>query len=245
MLRRFLSPRWILGHLATALLVVLLVNLGLWQLRRLDDRREANDRVTERSTLAPVAGSADLFDTGDTAALEWRPVTVTGLYDAANVLVILGRSDGGTAGTHSLVPLRGEDGSVWLVNRGFVPLVAETPAPPEGSVTVTGWLRSTQTRRTLGAIDSTDPGAVEYHRFDVELISRRLEGDVAPMWLQLATEEPRPAGASPAPVPLPPLDEGSHLSYAGQWFRFAAIAAGGWIVVLRRAARNPPSRASA
>ena len=245
MLRRFLSPRWILGHVVAVLLVVLLVNLGLWQLRRLDDRREANDRVTERSTLAPVPGSAGLFVAGDSAALEWRLVTVTGVYDAENVLVILGRSDGGTAGTHSLVPLQGQDGFVWLVNRGFVPLAADTPAPPAGTVTVTGWLRPTQTRRTLGAIDSTDPGAVEYHRFDVELISRRLTGNVAPMWVQLAAEEPSTPGASPAPVPLPPLDEGSHLSYAGQWFLFAAIAAGGWIVILKRTARTPPAPASA
>lgn len=243
MIRRFLSPRWILGHLAAVLLVVLLVNLGMWQLRRLDDRREANGRVTERSTLAPVPGSAGLFDADNPEGLEWRLVEVSGVYDSDSVLVILGRSDGGTAGTHSLVPLRGEDGLVWLVNRGFVPLAAATPPPPSGRVTVTGWLRPTQTRRTLGAVDSTDPATVEYHRFDVNLIARRLTGDVAPMWVQLVAEQPAQAGPRPAPVPLPPLDEGSHLSYAGQWFLFAAIAAGGWIVVIRRAARNPSVRA--
>lgn len=245
MLRRFLSPRWLLGHVTAVLLVVLLVNLGLWQLRRLDDRREANARVTDRSTLAPVPGSSGLFATGPLPDLEWRPVSVTGVYDTDDVLVILGRSDGGTAGTHSLVPLRDEDGLTWLVNRGFVPLASSTPAPPTGTVTVTGWLRPTQNRSTLGAIDSTDPATVEFHRFDVELIARRLDGDVAPMWIQMAAEDPRPAGDAPAPVPLPPLDEGSHLSYAGQWFLFAAIAAGGWIVVIRRAARDPRSRASA
>ena len=44
------------------------------------------------------------------------------------------------------------------------------------------------------------------------------------------------------PVPLPDLDEGPHLSYAFQWFIFAAIGAVGYVMILRRnalAARTP------
>lgn len=245
MLRRFLSPRWIIGHLVVALVVVVLINLGFWQLRRLDERRDYNAQVAERSSLAPTDGVSSMFSRDDASELEWRLVTVTGMYDPDNVLVILGRSDGGVAGTHSLVPLVADDGLVWLINRGFVPLATATPAPPSGTVTVTGWLRRTQTRAALGAVDSSDPATVEYHRFDVDLISRRINGTVAPMWIQLAEESPATNERWPAPVPLPPADEGSHLSYAGQWFLFAAVACGGWIVVIRRAARNAPSPTSA
>ena len=38
--------------------------------------------------------------------------------------------------------------------------------------------------------------------------------------------------STPARLPLPPLDEGPHLSYAFQWFSFAAIALGGLGIVL-------------
>ena len=43
------------------------------------------------------------------------------------------------------------------------------------------------------------------------------------------------AGAN-APIRLPPprLDDGPHLSYAIQWFAFAAIALAGAVVVARR-----------
>lgn len=244
MLRRFLSPRWILGHLGVALLVVVLINLGLWQLRRLDERQDYNAQVAERTAMAPTSGSSALLSSGEPSELEWRPVTVTGVYNPDDSLIILGRSDGGVAGTHSLVPLVADDGLVWLVNRGFVPLATATPAPPSGTVTVTGWLRRTQTRAALGAVDSSDPATVEYHRFDVALISRRIDGEVAPMWIQSAGESPASAERWPAPVPLPPADEGSHLSYAGQWFLFAAVALGGWIVLIRRASRTAPSPTS-
>ena len=36
----------------------------------------------------------------------------------------------------------------------------------------------------------------------------------------------------------PGLDEGPHLSYAIQWFTFSAIAAGGYLLILRRIART-------
>jgi len=38
----------------------------------------------------------------------------------------------------------------------------------------------------------------------------------------------------PRPVPLPTLDEGPHLSYAGQWLLFTLLAGLGWGALVRR-----------
>ena len=38
----------------------------------------------------------------------------------------------------------------------------------------------------------------------------------------------------PVPVLEPTLDEGPHLSYAMQWFIFAAAALVGWVLAIRR-----------
>jgi cytochrome oxidase assembly protein ShyY1 len=39
-------------------------------------------------------------------------------------------------------------------------------------------------------------------------------------------------------LPRPELGNGPHLSYAGQWFIFASIAAIGYLLVLRKVARS-------
>ena len=54
------------------------------------------------------------------------------------------------------------------------------------------------------------------------------------MFLQLIAESPADASQWPAKVALPPLDEGTHMSYALQWFFFCLVALTAWIVVVRR-----------
>ena len=51
MYRFLLRPLWILSHLFVIGVVVLMVNLGFWQLRRLDERRTANAEVTSAMAL--------------------------------------------------------------------------------------------------------------------------------------------------------------------------------------------------
>ena len=58
-------PVWIAGHLLVAALVLSMVGLGAWQLRRLDERREQNALVEARSALAPVP-VGEALDPGDT-----------------------------------------------------------------------------------------------------------------------------------------------------------------------------------
>jgi cytochrome oxidase assembly protein ShyY1 len=47
-----------------------------------------------------------------------------------------------------------------------------------------------------------------------------------------------PARERPIPAPLPDTSEGPHLSYAIQWFTFAAIALVGYGLLVRRARRG-------
>lgn len=241
MVRRLFTPRWILIHLLVGALIVTMVNLGLWQLRRLDDKRAFNAAVSAR-TAEPVAPLEGILPAGTgrdaLAGLEWRRVAVTGTYDPSEAVTIINRSQNGSAGVDSLVPLRAPDGRVVLVSRGFIPLALAVPPPPTGEVRVVGYLRLTQTRGALGAIDSSDLGATEFQRFDVQRLARQIDGDVAPMWLQLVEESPSTNAQWPASVPLPELDEGPHLSYAFQWFFFSLVAAVAWVVVARRRYRG-------
>ena len=233
MKRTLLSPKWILFHLLIIVSVIAMINLGFWQLRRLDERKDFNAEVRAHSKTAVQPLTELLTQSDDYGQLEWYPVRVTGEYLADQEITIVNRSQDGAAGRNSVVPLRTDTGDLVLINRGFVPLTLDIPAPPTGTVTVTGYARAPQKRSAVGAIDSDRPGTTEFQRLDIPLIERALNIDVAPMYIQRLDSNP-PEGQWPARVTNPSLDEGPHLSYAGQWFFFTAVAIIGWIVVIIR-----------
>ncbi|HVM09041.1 MAG TPA: SURF1 family protein [Acidimicrobiales bacterium] len=232
------EPRWIVGHVLVLIAIVVMVNLGLWQLRRLDERRDANELVLSRSNGPAVALSDLPLDAP--ADVEFRRVAFTGTFDADHEVLVGYRTNRGLPGYHVITPLVGADGDAVLVNRGFVPLsfaddwpVADA-APPAGEVRVVGLLRrSLESRtKTIDAAAAEDATPV-LNNVDVPVIDRYVPADVVPMFVEL--QEPRTRGF---PEPLPDLDlgEGSHFSYAVQWFLFTTVAVIGWPIILRRRA---------
>ncbi len=234
-------PRWILVHILVAVLVTTMVFLGFWQMNRLNQKREFNATVTQRTQVPTRDIQEALSETANVDDLEWRIVSATGRYLIDQEVTIINRSLDATAGYSPLTPLVLNDGSIVFVNRGFAPLNQDIPKLNDGEVTIVGFLRKTQTRGALGAIDSTDPTTTEFHRIDLELISQRLENESLPMYLQLIEQSPALTGDWPAPALLPELDEGPHFSYAVQWWFFSLVALTGWLVVVRRAIRQKPS----
>jgi cytochrome oxidase assembly protein ShyY1 len=240
-----LRPRWILIHLALATLTATMVFLGFWQLNRLDQKQATNRNVIARTALPPV-DVGDLFKSASTSLsfeeLQWRVVTAQGTYLADEAVTIINRSQDATAGYSPVTPFLLDNGSVVFVNRGFVPLAQPTPSPTTGSVVLKGYLRTSQTRTLLGAVDSTDPSTVEFHRLDLDLLAQRMDKPTLPMYVQLMEQTPALNSPWPAPTQLPELTEGSHFSYAMQWWFFSLVSLTGWIVVSRRALRTRSSQ---
>lgn len=166
---------------------------------------------------------------------EWRRIAVQGTYDMAKAVRVVNRSQSGMAGYDQVVPIRTDAFGWIIVNRGFVPLSANaTPTAPTDPVTVVGYLRVTQKRGALGAIDSTDAANKDFQRFDIPLMAKQLDGNVFPLYLQMFKESPSTPGDWPTPVAFPELSEGPHQSYAFQWFFFSTVAMAAWVVVVRR-----------
>lgn len=218
-----------------------MVFLGFWQLERRDQKREFNATVVSRTDIPPAPIGDVLTPQANPDEIEWRVVSATGRFLADDEVTIINRSQDGTAGYSPLTPLLLADGQVVFVNRGFVPLNVTSPQTPSETISVLGYLRKTQKRGSLGAIDSTDASATEFHRVDLSLISRRIEQPSLPMYLQLIEQSPAQTEAWPAPANLPELDEGPHFSYAIQWWFFSLVAVTAWIVVVRRALRKSTS----
>ena len=235
--RRLFTPKWILIHIGVALLIALMMNLGFWQLSRLDEKKSFN-ALLRSHTNAPIVQLSEV-PLQSTKEYEWRRVSVAGTYVMDKAVTIINRSQNGTAGYDSLVPLQLEGGKILFVNRGFIPLATPVSPAPTGPVTVVGYIRAPQTRSGLGPVDSSDVNNTEFQRFDIELIGKRItNASVIPVFLQRISEEPASTSQWPATVELPTLDNGPHLSYAVQWFFFCAVAATAWVVVVRRRLRQ-------
>lgn len=253
MYRFLLKPRWILSHVLVLALVIVLVNLGLWQLHRLDQKRDFNALVESRTDL-PAEPVDDVLPASagfaDADAVVYRTVTAEGTYVADEEVIVRSRSYQGESGAWLLTPLRLDDGSAVLVNRGWVPIQAGLErqpewAPPTGTVRVEGLLVATQVRGRFGAVDPEGERLETVARADVARLQEQVDEDLIPAVLQLDTQDPAQPGDFPVAIGAPELSEGPHLNYAGQWFIFATIAAVGYPLMLRRIAQSRAKEAAA
>jgi surfeit locus 1 family protein len=252
------KPRWILSHLFVLTVVVAFVNLGFWQLRRLDERRTYNATVESRQDLPPStldellpAGTASTTDAVE--EVTFRPVVVRGTYAPEQEVLIRNRTFDGVPGYWIVTPLVLDDGSAVAVNRGWVPFAPTSPdgpwpefAPPTGRVTVEGMVRASQTRSTgiVGGPKDAEEGELStLSRVDVGRLQQQVPEPLYPLAVDLRTSEPAPSGDLPLPVPPPDLGEGNHLNYAGQWFIFATLTVIVYPLLLRRVARNKAAEA--
>ena len=237
MYRFLLKPKWIAFTLLCALAVVVMVNLAFWQIRRLHERQAFNELVQTNADM-DVAPIGDVLTSGaDPAQIEWRRVTVTGSYLPDQQVIEVNRSQDGQAGFNVVDGLQEDDGSVLIVNRGFVPGTEAAPAAPAGAVTLVGQLRRTETRGTGQPSDPSGVALTEVHRIDVPKLAAQFGGDVEPMYLQLLVSTP-PEGRYPVNVAAPVLDDGPHLSYTIQWFIFSICVIVGWVLAVRRSAHK-------
>lgn len=238
----------LLGVVAFAL-AALFVRLGFWQLARLEQRRERNAAWERAMAMPPVP-----LDRAAWAAIErdparWanRRVRAAGAYDPAGEVLLRGRSQGGKPGVHVVTPLLvGESGAV-LVNRGWAPspdgaTLDARPLAEPGPRVVEGVLQPVPSTQDGGApsYSGREPArTLTFRRLDLAALRGRTPRPLLPLYVQqLPGTGPATPGALQRVAP-PELSEGNHLSYAVQWFSFAAIAIAGFLLL---AFRRSPAR---
>lgn len=219
------SGRW-LGYLAVAVVfATVCVLLSNWQVSRLEEKRLENSRVLENYERDPVPIAQVLDGLSDWRdADEWTPVSMTGSYLEAEQVLVRNRPRNGQPGFEVLTPLRLTDGSVFVVNRGWLPtgnaqdLPDAIPAPPTGTVTVTARLKPGEPSLPGRGAPDGQIATIELAQFADRLDAPVYIGAYGLMESEVPAPAERPLAAS-----KPDLGEGSHLSYALQWIVFGLL----------------------
>jgi len=228
-----MTGSWLLKHLAALAVLILLINLGFWQLRRLEERRAFNQSMTAALNQPPITLIGGPVDPAD---LHFRRVQVQGVFDNAAAIVIRNQMLGDRPGLHLVTPLRisGSDTAV-LVDRGWIPRSNSDPEPASltpydlpGEVTVEGIAHQTQTRPS--ALAPLDPPLKEgqtrlvaWSRVDIERIQEQVPYRLLPIFIKQLPASNASADSLPRQDSESNLGEGPHLGYAIQWFSFATI----------------------
>lgn len=222
----------------TLAIMAVAVIAGQWQFSRYEARAEAQGQY-ESAAAAPTVALDQVTSPGGQSwefGVTWRTVTVTGEYAPETLTMLRNRPVDGTAAEHLLAWFVTDEGHAVAVNAGWVaatPAADDAPASlPTGPVQVRLVLRDWEEddgRRDAGATRITpaqlDPAPTEaYPGYGMV----RHDCEPGPdCGVPVATHE----------VPVPRLGIGPHLSYAWQWWVFAALAPVGAVILLRRDAQ--------
>jgi surfeit locus 1 family protein len=208
-------PAWPWGAtVLTAIMLPVLLALGFWQLERRVWKAEVINQLVANEAAAPDA-LPDAISAGDvftrvTFGCRWQ----------GRPLLLPGSGPDGKAGERLYQLCQPEAGGApVLVDLGFVALGASAEGRPAGPLigALRQWPKSTFVERISGARRVGPDSMTGDRDFFVQL------------------EAPREPGA-PEPAPLRAADlPNNHLSYAIQWFSFAAILMGIFLIsVVRR-----------
>jgi surfeit locus 1 family protein len=176
--------------------------------------------------------------------MEYRQVVVRGIYDHSQEIAIRNQHWQNQWGAHLVTPLiiEGTDQAI-LVDRGWIPAEDFESgnwikyAEP-GIVDVRGIIRASKQKADFGGRSDPTPAPGEngwksWNFVNVAGISTQVSLPLLPAYIQ---QSPDSSWEGPPYRSQPKLDltEGSHQSYAIQWFTFSLIAAVGYPLYLYR-----------
>jgi surfeit locus 1 family protein len=233
---RIFAPRP-LTTLLTLALLVLLVSLGRWQLRRAEEKRALFD------SFAAGADATQVIELGTAPVRRYQHVEAAGRYDETRQVLIDNMMHAERAGYFVITPFALAGGGWVLVNRGWVPLGASRAERP--NIPVDGGARRVRGRADhmpspgiqMGKKAELTPPypvvAAFPDRADIARLLRETSWTAATDLVLLDPGEPDGYVRNWSAPGFPPL---RHIGYAVQWFALALTLAVIYVVTnLRRA----------
>ncbi len=251
--RILLTRRW-LGYLGFAVaFAVACAFLSSWQLARGKEAVAANALLSANFDSSPVdlvsaLPSLDAFQ----ADQKWLRVRAVGRYLPDKELLVRNRPTNDGPGFEVLTPLELADGSIFIVDRGWVPTgnrqdaPDSVPAAPSGEVTVIARLQASEPR-----LDTRGATGDQVATINLPEVAAIVGGhSYTAAYGVLDSQTPAGAALTPVDATPPVQDEGLHWSYMIQWVIFALIGFFGLGYAVRqeyrlRNAEDPAERAKA
>lgn len=216
-------------------------SLGVWQLGRHQEREVTDAEKRARRDLPRLELSAAALSR-PVDSLDWRRAGASGRFDYASEAVLRSRAYNGIPGVYVVTPLVLDSGTRLAVLRGWLPAADGFDAPlaagrpgSEGrddTVTVRGLLVAPDEGELpdVGALSAEGRSHPVVGSLNGTALERLFPEAVPGLYLHASagtsTGEPTERSrelALPRPLDPPTLEGGPHLTYAVQWFSFAAI----------------------
>ena len=241
-------PRAWLALASGAVVFLVLIALGTWQVQRLHWKEGLLHTIDRRLHAPPLPLAEVETRFAATGDVDYVPVTATGTFLHSGERHFFTTWQG-ASGFDVLTPLALADGRFVFVNRGFVPYDRKDAATrPQGqvagTVTVTGLARDPLAEKPSMLVPDNDPAKNIFYWKDLGLMAATAGlpagAQVVPILID-ADAAPNPGGLPVGGVTIVDLPN-NHLQYAVTWYGLAAALAGvliAWLLRQRKAA--PPS----
>lgn len=207
------------------LLFVLLSSLGMWQLRRADEKALL---LLQRQS-ADSGAIIDLNSSSSPALLdlEYRHVTVAGVFDPEHQFLIDNQVKNGKVGFFVLTPLfLNRSNNTVLVNRGWIPMTADRKSlidikPPIKPVELTGRVNHFPSvgLKLAGADVPTEGWPAVVQVVNTSVLEEKLGYPLLDFQIEMSATEAFGFNREWAAVSIMPPEK--HVAYAVQWFGLA------------------------
>ncbi len=202
----------------TLVMLAVLIGLGTWQVERLHWKQNLLAEIDQRSHMPPV----DISNLTDASNIDYLPAKASGLFRHDQEFYLTAISKDGQGGYHVLTPLQLDNGTVLLVDRGWVPYDKKDPATRRdgqlfGPVSVTGLLRKPI---HIWSQPANDPAHNQWYGIDLAAMAAQANMPAFLPYVLDADATPNAGGypiGGQTRVTLP----NNHLSYAMTWFGLA------------------------
>lgn len=225
-MRRHFNPGlW--PTLATAVMFLLLVRLGYWQLQRAEEKQELEHRYQAQMSAEPVNLGPSVRLRDDQEQMLWRRCILAGSYDPRMTYLLDNQVMRGVVGYQVFSRFILEDGASVLVDRGWIAAPGLRGEAPEiytvaGVVVLNGVAKPVPVggiRLAEDVIELLGDNLARVQRIDLAQIASQTNRTLLPYTVRL---DPAAAGVLTWNGTEPGFRRERHLGYAFQWFALAA-----------------------
>jgi len=230
--------RWV-PFIAMLIVAAIGIALGNWQLRRADEKRAIEAKLTAQASQTPLLIGTSTLRGED---IEYRRVSVQGEFERAWPLYLDNRPLNGNAGFYLLMPFKIAGANRYLlVERGWFPVDQHnrnklpTINTPDGTITLEGVaVRGIGHVMQLGQAPSVQPGAI-LQNLTVDELRAATKFDLQPFVIEQGSDT---HDGLKRDWPRSSVGIERHLGYAFQWYALAATAFLFFVVTGYRSGRN-------